>query len=281
MWALRRGRRGRPRGGPSRPGPAEGRHGPGPQRLPSPPTGRSWSRPPAPPRRDGPDPGHRRVVALRLRRRARPPLDRRAAGRLPRQRWRTRETAGLRPEVRHIANSPATLTLPESHFDLVRTGHRDVRHLARCRELGGPADFGLRPGDDAGRPARAGQAGPGRPRRQLRAPLHRRRRDHAGAGAARLRGRHAAARLRRRARCWWRASGARSRAGWRWTSSWWTSAATPRRPGDEAVLFGPGDRGEPTAEDWARAAGTIAYEIVTRIGARVPRVYVHGRLRRG
>ncbi|MEU9381328.1 alanine racemase C-terminal domain-containing protein, partial [Streptomyces sp. NPDC048279] len=46
--------------------------------------------------------------------------------------------------------------------------------------------------------------------------------------------------------------------------------------GSEAVLFGPGDRGEPTAEDWAQAAGTIAYEIVTRIGTRVPRVYVNG-----
>jgi alanine racemase len=45
-------------------------------------------------------------------------------------------------------------------------------------------------------------------------------------------------------------------------------------PGEEAVLFGPGDRGEPTAEDWARATGTIAYEVVTRISARVPRVYV-------
>jgi alanine racemase len=44
--------------------------------------------------------------------------------------------------------------------------------------------------------------------------------------------------------------------------------------GDLAVLFGPGDHGEPTAEDWARAAGTISYEIVTRIGARVPRRYV-------
>ncbi|WP_275412446.1 alanine racemase C-terminal domain-containing protein, partial [Streptomyces sp. S-9] len=44
----------------------------------------------------------------------------------------------------------------------------------------------------------------------------------------------------------------------------------------EAVLFGPGDRGEPTAEDWAQASGTIAYEIVTRIGSRVPRVYVNG-----
>ncbi|MGH1552716.1 alanine racemase C-terminal domain-containing protein [Streptomyces sp. L7] len=45
--------------------------------------------------------------------------------------------------------------------------------------------------------------------------------------------------------------------------------------GTEAILFGPGDRGEPTAEDWAQAAGTIAYEIVTRIGTRVPRVYVN------
>jgi alanine racemase len=43
--------------------------------------------------------------------------------------------------------------------------------------------------------------------------------------------------------------------------------------GDEVVLFGPGDRGEPTAQDWAEVLDTIAYEIVTRIGPRVPRVY--------
>jgi alanine racemase len=47
------------------------------------------------------------------------------------------------------------------------------------------------------------------------------------------------------------------------------------REGAEAVLFGPGDRGEPSAEDWAEAADTIAYEIVTRIGTRVPRVYLN------
>jgi alanine racemase len=40
------------------------------------------------------------------------------------------------------------------------------------------------------------------------------------------------------------------------------------------VLFGPGTAGEPTAQDWADATGTIAYEIVTRIGARTPRAYV-------
>jgi alanine racemase len=46
--------------------------------------------------------------------------------------------------------------------------------------------------------------------------------------------------------------------------------------GDVAVLFGPGDDGAPTADDWAEAAGTINYEIVTRFGGvRVPRVYEH------
>jgi alanine racemase len=46
------------------------------------------------------------------------------------------------------------------------------------------------------------------------------------------------------------------------------------RPGDVATLFGPGDGGEPTADDWAAAIGTINYEIVTRIGSsRVERVY--------
>lgn len=43
--------------------------------------------------------------------------------------------------------------------------------------------------------------------------------------------------------------------------------------GDDVVLFGPGDAGEPTAQEWAEALNTISYEIVTRIGARVPRVY--------
>jgi alanine racemase len=39
------------------------------------------------------------------------------------------------------------------------------------------------------------------------------------------------------------------------------------------VLFGPGADGEPTAQEWADALGTISYEIVTGIGNRVQRVY--------
>jgi len=48
------------------------------------------------------------------------------------------------------------------------------------------------------------------------------------------------------------------------------------RAGDVVTLFGPGTDGEPTAQDWADAAGTISYEITTRLGARVPRAYVDG-----
>ncbi len=43
--------------------------------------------------------------------------------------------------------------------------------------------------------------------------------------------------------------------------------------GAEAVLFGPGDDGEASVDEWAAAAGTINYEVVTRISPRVPRVY--------
>jgi len=43
--------------------------------------------------------------------------------------------------------------------------------------------------------------------------------------------------------------------------------------GAEALVFGPGDRGEPTAEDWATWAGTIGDEILARASRRIPRIY--------
>jgi len=46
------------------------------------------------------------------------------------------------------------------------------------------------------------------------------------------------------------------------------------RVGDRAVLFGDPATGVPSVDDWAAAADTINYEIVTRIGNRVKRVYV-------
>ena len=43
--------------------------------------------------------------------------------------------------------------------------------------------------------------------------------------------------------------------------------------GEVVTLFG-GAPGEPTAQDWADATDTISYEIVTRLGPRVPRIHV-------
>lgn len=46
----------------------------------------------------------------------------------------------------------------------------------------------------------------------------------------------------------------------------------PVHPGDVAVLFGPGDDGEPTTGDWAGWCGVPEHAVMTGIGARVRRV---------
>ena len=46
------------------------------------------------------------------------------------------------------------------------------------------------------------------------------------------------------------------------------------RVGDRAYLFGDAGEGLPTADEWGEACATVGYEIVTRLGPRVPRVYV-------
>ena len=45
------------------------------------------------------------------------------------------------------------------------------------------------------------------------------------------------------------------------------------KTGDEVIVFGNGNQNEYTVDEWAKACGTINYEIVTRIGPRVPRIY--------
>ncbi|MEU4165812.1 alanine racemase [Streptomyces sp. NPDC026665] len=182
------------------------------------------------------------------------------------------EEQGVRPEVRHIANSPATLTLPESHFDLVRTGIA-VYGISPSPELGTPADFGLRPvmtlsaslalvkHVPAGHGVSYGHhyVTPGETTLGLvpvgyadGIPRH-----ASGTGPVLVGGK-------------WRTVAGRVAMDQFVVDL----GGDEPEPGARAVLFGPGDDGEPTAEDWARAAGTIAYEIVTRIGTRVPRVYV-------
>ena len=50
-------------------------------------------------------------------------------------------------------------------------------------------------------------------------------------------------------------------------------ASSKAQSGDWVIVFGPGDSGEYTADDWGSASGSINYEIVTRIGPRVNRIY--------
>ncbi|WP_030930416.1 alanine racemase [Streptomyces sp. NRRL S-646] len=183
------------------------------------------------------------------------------------------EGRGVRPEVRHIANSPATLTLPEAHFDLVRTGIA-LYGISPSPEMGSPADFGLRPvmtlsasialvkHVPGGHGVSYGHhyVTPGATTLGLvpvgyadGVPRH-----ASGTGPVLVGGK-------------WRTVAGRVAMDQFVVDLGGDEPAA----GTEAVLFGPGDRGEPTAEDWAQAAGTIAYEIVTRIGTRVPRVYVN------
>ncbi|MFJ2159508.1 alanine racemase [Streptomyces sp. NPDC087856] len=183
------------------------------------------------------------------------------------------ETQGVRPEVRHIANSPATLTRPDAHFDLVRTGIA-VYGISPSPEVGSPADFGLRPvmtlkaslalvkQVPGGHGVSYGHhyITPGTTTLGLvpvgyadGIPRH-----ASGTGPVLVGGK-------------WRTVAGRVAMDQFVVDL----GGDEPEAGDEAILFGPGDLGEPTAEDWAQAAGTIAYEIVTRIGTRVPRVYVN------
>ncbi|MFI2778209.1 alanine racemase [Streptomyces sp. ALB3] len=183
------------------------------------------------------------------------------------------EKEGVRPEVRHIANSPATLTVPESHFDLVRTGIA-MYGISPSPELGTPADFGLRPVMTlAASVALVKQVPPGHgisyghhytTSAETTLAL-------VPVGYADGIPRHASGRgpvL---------VGGAVRRIAGRVAMDQFVVdlGGDTLDAGAEAVLFGPGDRGEPSAQDWAGAADTIAYEIVTRIGARVPRVHLH------
>lgn len=43
------------------------------------------------------------------------------------------------------------------------------------------------------------------------------------------------------------------------------------KPGEKVTIFGPGDHGEPTPEDWARSGRTLPHAILTGIGPRVQR----------
>jgi alanine racemase len=183
--------------------------------------------------------------------------------------------AGLEPTLRHLANSAGTLVVGESRLDLVRIGI---------------AAYGIDPA-----PGIAALAGVTlQPVMRLRSQLVNVKQIQAGAGVS--------------YGLTWRAEAPttvglvplgygdgipRHASNRAWVG--WSGGRVPIRgricmdqfvvelgagqvaaePGEEVILFGPGDHGEPTAGEWAAWCDTIGYEIVTRIGARVPRRYLH------
>jgi alanine racemase len=181
------------------------------------------------------------------------------------------EKAGVRPEVRHIANSAATLTLPDARYDLVRPGIA-VYGLDPIPSLGPARRLGLRPAMTlTGRLALVKRVGAGagvsyghRYTTSAETTL-----GLVPLGYADGIPRNGTNLLPVQA------AGKRRRiAGTVCMDQFVIDVGDDQiQAGDEVILFGPGDQGEPTAQDWAEMLGTISYEIVTRIGARIPRTY--------
>lgn len=183
--------------------------------------------------------------------------------------------AGVRPPLRHLANSAATLTNPSAHFDLVRPGLA-VYGLSPVPDLGDSAHFGLREAMRVTarlslvKRAAAGQGvsyghehvtdrdtvlglvpmgyADGIPRAA------------GGAGPVLVGGR-------------------RLTIAGRVCMDQVVLDLGPDfagAAGDEVVVLGRAADREPSAQDWAQAAGTINYEIVTRMSPRLPRVLLGG-----
>ncbi|SFR85270.1 alanine racemase [Agromyces sp. CF514] len=179
--------------------------------------------------------------------------------------------AGLDPELRHLASTAAALRMPASRFDLVRAG------------IG---TYGIPPYGDGTTSADLGL----RPVMTLRACVAAVRRVEAGVGVSYSHTWRAECPTTLALVPLGYADGIPRQASGRAE----VLLAGRRRPivgriamdqfvvdagdaevavGDEVVLFGDPQTGAPSADDWADAADTIGYEIVTRIGHRVPRTY--------
>lgn len=188
-----------------------------------------------------------------------------------REACRLAESAGLRPEVRHLANSAAALLRPSARFDLVRCGI---------------ASYGLSPAPDTASSTELGLV----PAMTVRARLAVVKGIRAGAGVSYGHRFHAPAPMTVGVVPVGYGDGVPRHA----SSSAEVLVAGSRRPvlgrvcmdqfvvgldaqvraGDEVVLFGDGSDGAPTAQEWAQACGTISYEIVTRVGGRMRRRHV-------
>ncbi|MGN6761243.1 MAG: alanine racemase [Leifsonia sp.] len=184
-------------------------------------------------------------------------------------------SAGLAPELRHLAASAAALSLPEARYDLVRLGIAAYGLSPFGRSAASAAELGLRPAMTLrGRVAavRRVPAGTGvsydytyRTEKETTLVL-------VPLGYAEGIPRHAsnAAPVS--------IGGRTFRVSGRVAMDQFVVDVGDLEVavGDEVVLFGDPATGVPSADDWAEAAGTINYEIVTRLGGRLERTFLGG-----
>ena len=186
------------------------------------------------------------------------------------------ERAGVRPEVRHLANSGGALHVPGARFDLVRAGIATYG-LVPAPEVADSRSLGLRPAMTLTArlalvkkvPAGTGVSYGHRYTTAAATTLGLVPVGYAD-GIARAAGNAAEVMVRGP-----NGSVRRTISGAVCMDQFVVDLGPDAdfAAGDDVVLFGHGDAGEPTAQEWAQAMGTISYEVVTRIGLRVPRVY--------
>jgi alanine racemase len=191
------------------------------------------------------------------------------------------ERAGVHPELRHLANSGGALHVPAARFDLVRAGIATYG-LAPAPAVADSATLRLRPAMTLAAkvaltkkvPAGTGVSYGHRYFTKAATTLalvplgYADGVPRAAANIAEVLVRGVGTSVRRTI------SGAVCMD--QFVVDLGAEAADAFMAGDDVVLFGPGDQGEPTAQHWAEALNTISYEIVARIGGRIPRVYRHG-----
>ena len=176
----------------------------------------------------------------------------------------------MRFEIAHLSNSSATMSRPDLAFDMVRPGIA-VYGLSPVPEL---RRHGTDTGDDGEMRCRAGEVGSRRRGRVVCAHLDRGARHHLALlpvgyadGVFRSLGGRLDVLI----------NGRRRPGVGRICMDQFLVDLGPGQldvaEGDEAILFGPGTRGEPTAQDWADLLGTIHYEVVTSPRGRITRTY--------
>jgi alanine racemase len=186
------------------------------------------------------------------------------------------EQIGARFTVRHLANSAALLTGADACWDMVRPGLA-LYGLSPIADLAQPHQLGIRPAMRLEADlimVKAVSAGQGVSYGHTYIAPRDTKLGLVPAGYADGVARHASNRASVQV------AGQRLRIAGRVCMDQFVVDLGPdstAQSGDRVILFGPGDHGEPTAEDWANDIGTISYEITTRLPAHLHRVYVEGK----